>query len=106
MREYHRKHPEKNRARVKSWRTANPGHPRTNVSENQELLRQTKLASGCARCGYRDNVAALQLHHRDPATKIRGALSAHTSRPRLEREIAKCDVLCANCHAVEHYADS
>ncbi|MCZ2109498.1 MAG: hypothetical protein LC118_08015 [Dehalococcoidia bacterium] len=103
MREYLRKHPEKNRARVKQWRKDNPGRPHVNVERGRAALAAAR-AGGCIRCGYNDNPAAIQLHHRDPATKVRGALTPHTSLPRLQREIAKCDPLCANCHSIEHYS--
>ena len=65
-------------------------------------LEAYKLDHGCASCGYDRSSAALHFHHRDPAEK-----EAQPSRlnrlgwDRLWDEIAKCDVLCANCHA-EH----
>jgi predicted HNH restriction endonuclease len=60
----------------------------------------------CLRCGEDDPIA-LDFHHRDPATKV-GEVNLHSSRPtaevqrRLREEIAKCVVLCANCHRKLH----
>lgn len=61
------------------------------------------LGGECARCGYRQCLAALHFHHRDPAEKdpewkrIRVLPIA-----RIEAELSKCELLCANCHAEEH----
>lgn len=68
------------------------------------VLQRLKTLVGCANCGYRASSAALQFHHRNPANK-NGVISAHIRRGRkaLKVELAKCIVLCANCHAIEHY---
>ena len=53
----------------------------------------------CVDCGTAD-IAVLEFDHRDPAEK-RMAVSTLASRrgwPAVEREIAKCEVRCANCH--------
>lgn len=56
----------------------------------------------CARCGHRVP-AALDLHHRTPGEK-EFALSAAYSRSiaAIRSELSKCEVLCANCHLIEH----
>src|SRR3990167_1076458 len=49
-------------------------------------------------CGESDS-RCLDFHHRDPATKeftIRNGVNRGITR--MLAEIAKCDVLCANCH--------
>ena len=55
----------------------------------------------CVRCGYSRCLDALQLHHRDPRLKSfsisEGGLTRALSL--LRAEAAKCDLLCANCHA-------
>lgn len=64
-------------------------------------INALKLERGCLDCGYRENPVALQFDHRDPKTKEFGIAKALTcSWRRLLAEIAKCDVRCANCHAV------
>lgn len=53
----------------------------------------------CADCGGRFPIVCMDFDHRDPSTKsftIAGALSR--SHSALLAEIAKCDVVCANCH--------
>ncbi len=59
----------------------------------------------CQICGYDRYLGALQFHHLDPSTKsfslsLRGCTR---SMVELRAEAAKCQLLCANCHAeVEH----
>jgi hypothetical protein len=65
------------------------------------IVTAIKLENGCIDCGYRGHPAALHFDHRDPATKSFGiSRSLGFSLPILMAEIAKCDVRCANCHAV------
>lgn len=64
-----------------------------------------KKSLKCNRCGE-NHPATLQFHHSDPSMKD-GSL-ARMSRSGLSmegimREVRKCEVLCANCHAIEHY---
>lgn len=53
----------------------------------------------CALCGATDD---LVLHHRDPAQKVSHRIWSW-ARERLQAELAKCDVLCDDCHR-EHHA--
>ena len=60
---------------------------------------------GCLRCPEM-HPAALQFHHRNPLEKAFSIQKGVTQRKHLDvllKEIEKCDVLCANCHAKEHY---
>ena len=67
-------------------------------------LNQIKLELGCARCGYNEHPAALHFDHRNPEEKS-FTVSQDPKRKweDIEAEIAKCDVLCANCHSVRTY---
>ena len=60
-----------------------------------------EAGGACVLCGYDRCVAALEFHHRDPATKrfsiSFGGLSIAVDR--LREEVRKCVLLCANCHA-------
>jgi hypothetical protein len=68
----------------------------------REELRQFKLTTGCSRCGYDKCARALAFHHRDPNKEITIANKISLGRKKLWEEVAKCDVLCANCHAETH----
>lgn len=52
----------------------------------------------CLKCGATDN---LEIHHRDPAEKESHRIWSW-STTRLEAELAKCDVLCRDCHILYH----
>jgi hypothetical protein len=73
-------------------------------ARNKAYVEAYKREHPCIRCGESDPVV-LDLHHRDPNEK-EFTISAWTFRASikaLEVEIAKCDVLCANCHRRAHY---
>jgi hypothetical protein len=66
-----------------------------------ELL---ELAGGsCAICGYERSIHSLTFHHVDPLRKRFNIAGSHGRNiAALRAEVAKCVVLCANCHdAVE-----
>ena len=70
-----------------------------------ERIRDTKLRSGCMLCGYRKHHTALVFHHRNPKDKKFSIKSGNQTRAwdKIEEEIEKCEVLCANCHQIVHY---
>jgi hypothetical protein len=64
-------------------------------------LSQYKLELGCCRCGYNKCARALQFHHIDKANKsadISNMIRYACTREILEKELAKCCLVCANCH--------
>jgi hypothetical protein len=77
----------KRRARLRAW-----------VSEQ-------KRARGCRNCGS-DDPAELDFHHRDSDEKemaIGEMVTYGYGTDALREEMAKCDVLCANCHRKTHH---
>jgi hypothetical protein len=69
-----------------------------------------KLDKGCERCGFKaEHSCQLDLDHIDPSTKTyKGAHKAYDagwSWERIELELAKCTVLCKNCHALRTYEE-
>lgn len=62
-----------------------------------------KVAAGCMDCGYSDHPAALQFDHK-PGTDKADSIGAMVSRglrwETIESEMSKCEVVCANCHAI------
>jgi hypothetical protein len=67
----------------------------------RNLIDAIKLERGCTDCGYNTHPAALEFDHRDPQHK-RFTISGNESRRWTDilTEIAKCDVVCANCHRI------
>ena len=44
------------------------------------------------------------LHHRDPSEKEMNMTNLQDKAwKRVEKELKKCDLLCANCHRVAHH---
>jgi hypothetical protein len=74
-------------------------------AERREWLQATKIGRGCDRCGYNTCAAALHYHHLDPSTKVRSVgLMMSYSEKSILMEMAKCELLCANCHAEEEWS--
>lgn len=72
---------------------------------NVEFLQEEKLKRGCECCGYKKHPCALDFDHIDPTTKKRDVSKMHTTNlETLAREMAKCQVLCANCHRIKTHA--
>ncbi|MEO8972072.1 MAG: hypothetical protein ABI406_10805 [Ktedonobacteraceae bacterium] len=93
----------------KSWHQRNRASRIAKIYERKERLwevyNQLKATSKCTHCGE-DHPATLQFHHRDPQKKefnLAKAVSDGYSIERIKKEVAKCTVLCANCHAKLHY---
>lgn len=65
-----------------------------------------ELGGACQVCGYSNNLAALVFHHRVPSEKsfmLNARTFANMAEKQLRDELAKCDLLCQNCHHEHHY---
>jgi hypothetical protein len=69
--------------------------------ENFKFVTELKLKMGCIDCGYRDHPAALDFDHL-PGFEKRGGIARMMGyhRNTLLAEIAKCEVVCSNCHRI------
>lgn len=70
------------------------------VNGNKQWLLDYLLEHPCVDCGEPDPLV-LEFDHRDPATKVAAVSSLARSGYSLsavQREVAQCDVRCANCH--------
>lgn len=75
--------------------------------DRKVLLLELAGGARCCKCGYDKSLVALDFDHRDPTTKIKGLLEsmASVSWERLVEEVAKCQVLCANCHRIKTFGE-
>ena len=67
--------------------------------KNKQIL--VELGGGkCEVCGYNRCQRSLDFHHFDPMTKKFGIADANGTRSlnELKEEMAKCYLLCKNCH--------
>ena len=74
---------------------------RESYRDNQEFLRKYKLERGCTDCGYNAHAEALDFDHL-PGTEKKFTLGQNVaaSPEKVLEEIAKCEVVCSNCHRV------
>jgi hypothetical protein len=90
------------------------------MNKMPRLIAIYKQSAGCRLCGYNKNSKALHFAHRNPETKYRNKdgkpvepsnmfksgdskVGSRYSEETIWAEVAKCDVLCANCHAEQTY---
>ena len=59
----------------------------------------------CERCGYKESFAALDFHHITEEKNNILSKMASCSKERIKKEISLCEILCANCHRVEHSSE-
>ncbi len=62
--------------------------PHYGTATDYRLLALLNKPAKCERCGYDANPLALDVHHKD--------------RNRNNNSIDNLEILCANCHAIEH----
>lgn len=75
--------------------------------KNQEIKRSAVEYKGgsCEGCGYDKCLRALHFHHRVPSKKefaISSSTDSTADWETIRRELDKCALLCANCHAEVH----
>jgi len=71
--------------------------------EVQNLIVSHLKSAACIKCSE-NNILCLDFDHRDPTQKefcVSQAVNLVPSLKRLKDEIAKCDILCANCHRIK-----
>lgn len=96
------------RACSAEWYLANKDQHKRNVAARNERVRQQCLRRlmaylakhPCVDCGEED-IRVLEFDHEDPAQKLEAVMRlAQTSMPwaRVQKELEKCSVRCANCH--------
>jgi hypothetical protein len=77
-------------------------YTRPSADKKMSMIHQYQLDRGCADCGYREHPAALEFDHRPGEEKLFniGEQMGNRSMDVLWAEIAKCDVVCSNCHNI------
>lgn len=82
------------------------------ISKSQSVItwrQRTKLKAlnylggKCMICGYDKCVGALHFHHKNPEEKDFNISSKSVSWDKIQKELDKCILVCANCHSELHY---
>jgi hypothetical protein len=74
---------------------------RTERKKEYLFVDEFKLKTGCKDCGYNKDAIALQFDHlRDKQAAISKLVAQGASKDIVLTEMAKCEVVCANCHAI------
>ena len=84
--------------------------PYRDPAAQREYQRQWKAARRgewlsdkvCARCGTSER---LEIHHRDSSEKVDHKVWSW-AKQRRDTELAKCEVVCRDCHEDEHWPRS
>lgn len=75
-----------------------------NYMRRKRLARRKIFFEGkkCERCEFADG-RALEYHHKDP-NKKEFTIGQIMAMPidKILKEIEKCELICANCHTIEH----
>ena len=99
------KDPEKRREYSKKWMAENRP-PKSNESSYQKRKGMVRSAKDkpCQICKVKYDPCVMDLHHLDPSQKDErvAQLAKSSSYKKLQEEIDKCVVLCANCHRMVH----
>ena len=71
------------------------------ITKRKDFIDSLKLKIGCVDCGYAKHPEALQFDHLPKFKKIFSISKSHL-KPLNEvlKEIEKCEVVCACCHAI------
>ena len=95
----------------REWYARNAEHAKARVVERRNAIkawfRAHRATLKCAWCPEADP-ACLDFHHDDPTQKeqhVAKAVRLGWSIERIESEMRKCIILCANCHRKHHAAD-
>lgn len=91
--------------RTKSWCRPCESEKNKEVTRyRRSVMWRHKSMVGCKQCGIKDP-RVLQYDHRDPHDKLFTPSMGCSNKGlrTIAKEIAKCDVLCANCHSIKTY---
>ncbi len=102
---------EKNREYQKKYYEKNKEYYIVKSAERKKRIKndfdEYKSTLKCSKCGE-NHVACLDFHHLNPDEKEFSFYNLKKyawGQEKIERELKKCIVLCANCHRKLHYEE-
>jgi hypothetical protein len=94
---------EKAKARWDAWVAKDGVRERIKVTKRRAYEKAaarvaTLKAKPCMDCGGMFPPECMDFDHRDPASKTLTGVQFYVNSEKVAAEIAKCDLVCANCH--------
>jgi hypothetical protein len=75
----------------------------------RKIVNRWKEIKGCSWCGFKGKHFQLDLDHIDKTSKANKgnsrAFEPSWSKVRVKVELAKCQVLCKNCHSLKTFSN-
>jgi hypothetical protein len=110
QKEYRARHPERIADKLRNYRVENKERLNQYVkdyrSERRAIVDAAKDVP-CMDCKQKFPSFVMDFDHRDPSIKLFGVgKNMGRSVATLLAEIAKCDVVCANCHRIRTHGES
>lgn len=96
-----------NRECYNRHRAARKAQNRTARHNRRKWFHELKATKKCANCPE-THPYCLEFHHLNPKDKVDhvgGMANSTWSKKKILAEIAKCQVLCANCHRKQTYKE-
>lgn len=91
---------EKDRISKRKWAVKNKEAVARVRAERAAVIQKAK-DKPCMDCGVKYPLFIMHFDHRDPSLKVKSVSQMTThSLKKIQEEIAKCDVVCANCHGI------
>lgn len=91
QREWYKRNRERHKANVAEDR-------RRRYRENRSIVDEIKVKAGCIDCKKSYPAHVLDFDHVRDKKRFNIGNAIHSSLETLYEEIAKCDIVCANCH--------
>lgn len=90
------------REKMRLFRENNPGYLGPKRQANVDRVNEIKESNPCVDCGGVFPACCMDFDHRDTDKHDEVGTLISRSRPWdvIESEIAKCDLVCANCHRI------
>ena len=97
--------------RAKNWRVVKENNPNwrkernAQIAENSRKLKRKMvelMGDICNDCGVKYPDVVYDFHHIDPSKKD-FTIGKSRNWSKIEKELEKCEMLCANCHRIRHF---
>ena len=86
----------------KQWRKEHPNYQKELYERGREFCQNYKRWNPCVKCGETD-YRCLEFHHLEDKTIKAMADIYRFPLWRIQLELDKCEILCANCHRKLHF---